>query len=83
MFDQLKKLIPQLQGSWEKYASLYHRLEVPAKTILLHEGDVSKKAWYIEKGCLRVWFNNKGKDVTFQFFFEQEGVSSIESFRKG
>ena len=83
MFDQLKKLIPQLQGSWEKYASLYHRLEVPAKTILLHEGDVSKKAYYIEKGCLRVWFNNKGKDVTFQFFFEQEGVSSIESFRKG
>jgi CRP-like cAMP-binding protein len=83
VFDQLKKLLPQLQGSWEKYTSLYHRLEVPAKTILLHEGDVSKKAWYIEKGCLRVWFNNKGKDVTFQFFFEQEGVSSIESFRKG
>ncbi|SDP73980.1 cAMP-binding domain of CRP or a regulatory subunit of cAMP-dependent protein kinases [Mucilaginibacter sp. OK268] len=84
MFDQLKKLLPQqLQGSWERYASFYHRLEVPAKTILLHEGDVSKKAWYIEKGCLRVWFNNKGKDVTFQFFFEQEGVSSIESFRKG
>ncbi|MBB6126544.1 Crp/Fnr family transcriptional regulator [Mucilaginibacter lappiensis] len=83
MFDQLKKIAPQLQGSWEKYASFYHRLEVPAKTILLHEGDVSKKAYYIEKGCLRAWFNNKGKDVTFQFFFEQEGVSSIESFRKG
>jgi len=72
-----------LQGQWEKYESYYHRLEVPARTILLNEGDVSKKAYLIEKGCLRVWFNNKGKDVTFQFFFENEGVSSIESFRRG
>ncbi|MGN7820958.1 cyclic nucleotide-binding domain-containing protein [Chitinophaga sp. 22536] len=36
----------------------------------------------IEKGCIRVWFNNKGKDVTSQFFFENETVGSIESFRK-
>ncbi|MGF7039236.1 Crp/Fnr family transcriptional regulator [Mucilaginibacter lappiensis] len=72
-----------LQGQWEKYESYYHRLEVPAKTILLNEGDVSKKAYFIEKGCLRAWFNNKAKDVTFQFFFENDSVSSIESFRRG
>ena len=29
---------------------------------------------------MRLWFNNQGKDVTFQFFFEGEAVSSIESF---
>lgn len=83
MFDQLKKSFPKLQELWDKYENYYHRLEVPAKTVLLNEGDVSKKAYYIEKGCIRAWFNNKGKDVTFQFFFEQEAVSSIESFRRG
>jgi len=36
----------------------------------------------IEKGCIRVWFNNNGKDVTSQFFFEHEMVGSIESFLK-
>lgn len=36
----------------------------------------------IEKGCIRVWFNNNGKDVTSQFFFENETVGSIESFLK-
>ncbi|SFD26884.1 cAMP-binding domain of CRP or a regulatory subunit of cAMP-dependent protein kinases [Chitinophaga sp. CF118] len=47
------------------------------------EGDVSKKAYFIEKGCIRLWYNNNGKDITFQFFFENEGVSSFESFNTG
>ncbi len=60
----------------------FKRLEVPAKTILLNEGEISKKVFFIEKGCIRVWFNNNGKDVTFQFFFENDRVSSTESFKK-
>jgi CRP-like cAMP-binding protein len=68
---------------WEKYKHLFKEMNIPAKTILLHEGDVSRQAYFIVKGCLRLWFNNSGKDVTFQFFFENEGVSSIESFRTG
>jgi CRP-like cAMP-binding protein len=36
--------------------------------------------YFIKKGCLRLWFNSDGKDVTFQFFFEGQAVSSIESF---
>ena len=27
-----------------------------------------------------MWFNNDGKDITFQFFFEGQAVSSIDSF---
>jgi hypothetical protein len=82
MLERLRDKFPQLKDKWDKYLSCYHRIEVPAKTILLREGDVSKKAYLIEKGCLRAWFNNNGKDITFQFFFEMEGISSDESFRK-
>ncbi len=67
---------------WIEYVSYFNRIEVPAKTILLHEGEVSKKAYLIEKGCIRVWFNNAGKDMTVQFFFENNTVSSLESFKK-
>lgn len=66
---------------WERYAGCFTRLEVPARTVLLREGDVAKQAFFIEKGCLRVWFNRQGKDLTFQFFFEQQTVSSLDSFR--
>lgn len=82
MFDQLKDKLPHLTEMLEKFSRYYKRVEVPARTVLLQEGEVSKKSFLIEKGCLRVWFNNNGRDVTFQFFFEGQGLSSIESFRK-
>jgi CRP-like cAMP-binding protein len=65
----------------EPYRHLFKRADVPAHTLLLREGTVSRKAYFIEKGCIRLWFNNQGKDITFQFFFENEAVSSVESFQ--
>lgn len=70
-----------ISKSWNEFGHLFKRMEIPAKTTLLREGQVSKAAFFIEKGCLRSWFNNNGRDITFQFFFEGEGVSSVESFR--
>lgn len=69
------------QKHWEIFQSLFKQVEIPAKTILLQEGKVSKKMYFIEKGCLRTWVNNDGKEITTQFFFEGDSVSSIESFR--
>ncbi|GAB3513154.1 Crp/Fnr family transcriptional regulator [Emticicia fontis] len=82
MFDQLKNNFDLNNGKWGQYASYFKQQKVPAKTVLLHEGEVAKKMFFVEKGCLRVWFNNNGKDLTSQFFFENSTVSSIESFRK-
>jgi len=82
MFDLIKDKFPLLKDKWDEFVSYYHQIEVPAKTVLLKEGEISQKAWLIEKGCLRAWFNNNGKDVTFQFFFENTAVSGAESFRK-
>lgn len=70
----------KLQEEWDKYLHLFKRSEVPARTILLREGEVSKQIFFVERGSLRVWFNNHGEDVTFQFFLEGELVSAIESF---
>jgi CRP-like cAMP-binding protein len=82
MFDQYKNRFPIDEKQWNDYISCFQRIEVPAKTTLLKEGEISKKLLLIEKGCIRVWFNNNGKDVTFQFFFENNTVASIESFIK-
>ncbi len=82
MFDQFKNRFELDIDKWNEYVRYFKRIDVPAKTILLNEGDISKKAFIIEKGCVRAWFNNVGKDVTFQFFLENNVVASIESFRK-
>jgi len=65
---------------WDKFSHLFKRQEVPAKISLLEEGKISRTMFFIERGCLRTWVNNNGKDITTQFFFEGDKVSSIESF---
>jgi len=82
MFDQFRNKFPLTDVKWIEYISYFNRIEVSSKTILLEEGEISKKLFIIEKGCIRVWFNNNGKDLTTQFFFENESVASIESFMK-
>src|SRR5690554_514322 len=70
----------QFQGA-EKLGTYLKKMEIPARTLLLKEGQVSQAMYFIEKGCLRTWVNNDGKEITTQFFFEGESVSSFESFR--
>ena len=82
MFEQLQNKLQLDDHTWNSYISCFKQIDVPARTLLLREGDISKKLFIIEKGCIRVWFNNDGKDVTFQFFFEGNTVASVESFRK-
>ena len=80
MLFHFKDKFPQLDPFWDKYLEYQTRLEIPAKTVLLEEGKVSQNYIFIEKGCVRAYFNNKGNDKTVQFFFENEGLTSLESF---
>ncbi|SCY18504.1 Crp/Fnr family transcriptional regulator [Desulfoluna spongiiphila] len=57
------------------------RKEYPKKARLLNEGDVSEYAFFIERGCIRSWFNDDGNDITVQFFFDGGFISSFESLR--
>lgn len=82
MFNQFRSKFPLSEEKWNQYIGYFNRIEVPAKTTLLEEGEISKKLFVIEKGCIRVWFNHNGKDLTSQFFFENQSVASIESFMK-
>lgn len=80
MFFQFRNKFPQLNFFWDKYLPFQQRLEVPAKTILLEEGKISQNYIFIEKGCVRIFFNNNGEEKTVQFFFENEGLTSFDSF---
>ncbi|MDQ6480096.1 Crp/Fnr family transcriptional regulator [Dyadobacter sp. LHD-138] len=80
MVFHFRKQFPQLNLYWDKYLPFQQRLEVPAKTVLLEEGKVSQHYTFIEQGCVRAFFLKDGDDKTVQFFFENEGFSSIDSF---
>jgi CRP-like cAMP-binding protein len=80
MIFQFRNKFPQLNAYWDKYLPFQKRMELPAKTVLLEEGKISQNYIFIEKGCVRFFFNNNGDDKTVQFFFENDGLTSFDSF---
>ncbi|MBI2418308.1 MAG: Crp/Fnr family transcriptional regulator [Ignavibacteriales bacterium] len=83
MFIQLIKKLKEDEKNWTYVQDMFIKREIHSKTVLLNEGEISRQIYYIKKGCLRHWFNKNGKDITFQFFFEDQAVASIESFISG
>jgi CRP-like cAMP-binding protein len=81
MFDRMFKQAPRLKKHWHKYQYLFTEINVSAKCTLLKEGEIPRKVFFVKKGCLRTSINNRGRDITIQFFFEGDAVASIESFR--
>jgi len=82
MLERFRSKFPVTEEKWQTYVGYFTRVSVPAHTRLLAEGEISTKAYLIEKGAVRIWFNHDGKDITSQFFFENQTVSSIESLKK-
>lgn len=70
----------QLDAYVDQLKKLGHPKTIKAGETLLEEGDVAKQLYFVEQGAVRLWHNDDGRDITVQFFFEGQVVSSFESF---
>jgi CRP-like cAMP-binding protein len=58
----------------------FTREEIAPKGLLVKEGALAKKIFLVDAGCCRCWFNtDDGKEVTMNFGFEGNFVSSMET----
>ena len=80
MIDKIINRIKEDKENWDEFESIFVERKIESKTVLLNAGEIANHIFFIKKGCLREWFNNDGKDITFQFFFEGQAVASIDSF---
>jgi len=79
----LAQKLPEIAEHWPELHDLFVPKQVPAGTTLLAEGDVATTGFIVVHGALRLWHNSDGRDITLQFFFENQVVSSFESFYLG
>lgn len=49
-------------------------------TMLVKEGQLADKTYFIVNGCARAFYLKEGKDITDWFAFENDFISSIHSF---
>jgi CRP/FNR family transcriptional regulator, anaerobic regulatory protein len=56
--------------------------QLPKKTLLLKEGHVFSKMYFIEKGLARAYYFDEDKEITSWFMKEGDFVISVHSFYK-
>lgn len=66
----------------EKLVSLMFTKKYKKKEYLLKEGDICKEIFYVQKGLLRVYIINDGKEVNTWFVKEGDFITSISSYHK-
>jgi CRP-like cAMP-binding protein len=57
-----------------------HRIQVPAHTFLVREGDIVQYFNFIEKGSARIFYEHAGKDYIGWFSFDNSPALSYHSF---
>ncbi|MCP1996101.1 Crp/Fnr family transcriptional regulator [Flavobacterium sp. HSC-61S13] len=68
------------QRLFDLLQSYFSAISVKSKTKLIEEGQRSKQFYFLKKGVLRGWTLHDGKEITFQFLYEEQFFCSIESF---
>lgn len=57
------------------------QIQVEKKELLLEEGQICKSNYFVEQGCLRMYYiNNKAEEQTFQFALENWWMTDFFSF---
>jgi CRP-like cAMP-binding protein len=70
-----------LSGELQHLIKLYLREEtIPKKTLLLKEGQVSQRIYFIKKGFIRSYYYKDGNQFTNWFMGEGEIIISVYSF---
>lgn len=75
-----KKVSPSNE-EMELILSYFKPYNAKKKEILLREGDLSNKMFFVVKGCLRIYFiKDVGTEVTRRIIFENDSSASMISF---
>jgi len=75
--DQYSPLSPHCAADLKQCARLLH---LDKGTLLVREGQLSNKTYFVVTGCARAFYLKSGKDITDWFAFEHAFVSAIHSF---
>jgi CRP-like cAMP-binding protein len=82
--NQLSRLFPLADNDLRALLNAVSFREIPSGTVLLSEGEIATKLLIVISGCLREYFiKEDGKEITFQFFVENQIVASFESATTG
>ena len=84
MYKSLRQYVSQFISFSEKELRYLEQMfvfrEVPKKFTLIAEGQIARELFFINQGCVRLYYNRDGEDVTGFIFLENLFATSADSF---
>jgi CRP-like cAMP-binding protein len=82
--NELKKslvdLIQLTEDEWNRLVLQLVKEEYKAKSILIKEGKMADRIYFIERGLLRTYFLQGGKEISTYFACDKQFITSYSSF---
>jgi CRP-like cAMP-binding protein len=84
LYNHIAKFIPLVREDFAEIMLFFDSQSVKKKQNLVEEGNVCRANYFVEKGCLRMFFLDvDGTEQTIQFAIENWWMTDIEAFNKG
>lgn len=80
LYNVVSRMLPLNQREWDMFAESFVYRSVPKKFRLVAVGDISREAYFVNKGATRLFFEKEGEEISANFMFENNFVASLESF---
>jgi CRP-like cAMP-binding protein len=84
MLDAFRVKLAQLgtlsDPAWKAFANRMTYLKLNKDEVMIREGQIEDKIYFIIKGAVRVYVHHDGKEICTNFRFDNQFTSSITSF---
>jgi CRP/FNR family transcriptional regulator, anaerobic regulatory protein len=80
IINSIKSLVPLNEEQENAFTQILETKILKKKEFLLQEGQICKKIYFINSGCMRAFYNIEGIENTVQFFFADSWYTDYESF---
>ena len=68
------------QPAIQSLSKVLEKVSLPKSSYLISDGKTCNHVYFLEKGCLRGYYNLDGKEISHWFAFENNFVTSFYSF---
>ncbi len=79
-FEHIRQYCKLSNAAVKSMSTVLQKTELPKGSFLITEGKICQYIYFLEKGCLRGFYNLDGKEISYWFAFENNFVTSFFSF---
>jgi CRP-like cAMP-binding protein len=80
LFSHIRQYCHLGNEALESLGAVLKPVELGKGSFLITEGKICQYVYFLERGCLRGYYNLEGREITYWFAFENNFVTSLLSF---